>query len=62
MRSTTASKLAQAIQLFHLDGYSSYTHCQLAKVSGVARKTLSRNQDLIIMLDYALKAEMGEFN
>jgi len=61
MRSTTACRLAQAIQLLHLDGYSSYTHSQLAKASGITTKTLTRNKDLIIMLDFALKEEMGKY-
>lgn len=57
MRSSTAYRVAQAIQLLHIDGYSSYTNSQLAKASGVTRKTLSRNKDLIVMLDFALKEE-----
>lgn len=59
MRNSTVIRLALAIQLFHLYGYSFYTHQQLANVSGINRKTLTRNKDLIIMLDFALREEMG---
>ncbi len=57
MKSATAYRVAQAIQLLHIDGYSSYTNSQLAKASGITRKTLTRNKDLIVMLDFSLQEE-----
>ena len=54
MRQKTASQIAQAIQLLNLDGYGDYTLGQLADASGVNRKTISRNSDLIECLDFAI--------
>ncbi len=54
MRPQTALRIAEAIQLFHLDGYEYYTYRQLANASGVSQKTISRNKDLIVILDFAI--------
>ncbi len=54
MKPSTASKIAQAIQLLNLDGYGEYTTQQLADASGVNRRTLSRNSDLIECFNFAL--------
>ncbi len=54
MRPSTASQIAQAIQLLNLDGSEDYTVQQLADASGVSRRTLTRNQDLIECFDFAL--------
>ena len=54
MRPNTASRVAQAIQLLNLDGCKDYTIQQLADASGVNRRTLSRNSDLIQCLDFAI--------
>jgi len=57
MRNPTATRLAQAIQLLKLDGFVEYTNIQLANAAGVSAKTITRNKDLIIMLDFALHIE-----
>lgn len=57
MRPFTASRIAQAIQMFNLDGCSEYTTRQLADASGVSKKTISRNADLIECFDFALNIE-----
>lgn len=54
MKNSTASKLAQAIQLLILDGFENYTFRQLSKASGIGVKTLQRNKDLVQMLDFAI--------
>ncbi len=54
MRPKTASQIAQSIQMLNLDGEEDYTIRQLADASGVSRKTISRNQDLIECFDFAL--------
>lgn len=54
MRPNTAARVAQAIQLLNLDGYGAYTTQQLADASGISRKTLARNQDLIECFYFAL--------
>ena len=55
MRPLTVSKLAQVIQMLHLDGHAEYTLRQLADASGMNRKTLSENLDMIDILEFALK-------
>jgi len=57
MRANTASKIAQSIQLLKLDGYDEYTLNQLSDASGINRKTLSRNHDIIDMLDFAMNIQ-----
>ena len=54
MKHTTASRIAQAIQLLNLDGYGEYTDRQLAAASGVNTKTINRNRDLIEALDFSI--------
>ena len=54
MKPATASRIAQAIQMFNLDGSEEYTIRQLADASGVNRKTISKNNDLIECLDFAI--------
>jgi len=54
MRADIANRLAQSIQLLHLDGYGDYTINQLANASGISRKTISRNKEIVEMLDFAL--------
>ncbi len=54
MKPQTASQIAQAIQLLNLDGYEDYTTRQLADASGINRKTISRNTNLIVCIDFAL--------
>ena len=54
MRPNTAARVAQAIQLLNLDGCEDYTTRQLADASGVNRRTLSRNSDLIECIDFAI--------
>ncbi len=54
MRADTVSRLVNSIQLLKLDGYEEYTNKQLADASGITKKTISRNSDLITMLDFAL--------
>ena len=57
MKPQTASQIAQAIQMFNLDGYGDYTVQQLADASGMSRKTISRNKDLIECFDFAINKE-----
>ncbi len=57
MKPVTAERIAQAIQLLNLDGNDDHTIQQLADVSGVSRKTLSRNYDLIECLKFAVNLE-----
>lgn len=54
MKSSTASRIAQVIQLLNLDGYGEYTTQQLANASGVNRRTISRYSDLIECIDFAI--------
>ena len=54
MKPATASRIAQAIQLLNLDGYGEYTIQQLANASGVNRRTISRNSDLIECIDFSI--------
>ena len=57
MKPATASRIAQAIQLLNLDGCDEYTTQQLADASGVNRRTISRNSDLIECFDFAINKE-----
>ena len=54
MKTITAARIAQSIQLLNLDGYGEYTNRQLADASGVSTKTISRNKDLIDALDFSI--------
>lgn len=54
MRVGTARRIAQAIQLLHLDGQENYTYAQVSKASGIASKTLYRNKDIVQILDFAI--------
>jgi len=53
MKPSTALQIAQAIQLLKLDDVD-YSYSQLALASGVSSKTITRNKDLITMIDFAL--------
>ncbi len=53
MKSITALRLAQSIQLFKLDDIE-YSYNQLADTSGVSKRTIVRNSELIHMIDFAL--------
>ena len=57
MKTSTAERIATAIQILHIDGYKEYTMKQLAAMSGITTKTLSRNRDLVNALDFALDRE-----
>lgn len=54
MKNETANRLAQGIQLLKLSGYDEYTDAQLSSTTGVSKKTIQRNKDLIIQIDFAL--------
>ena len=54
MKLATAKRIAQAIQLFKLDGFNDYTNRQLADTLGVTTKTISRNKDFVTILDFAI--------
>ncbi len=54
MKLATAKRIAQAIQLLKLDDFKDYTNRQLANISGISQKTISRNKDLITILDFAI--------
>jgi len=54
MKPSTVTRLAQAIQLLNLDGFKDYTNRQLADISGVTTKTISRNKDFVTILDFAI--------
>lgn len=54
MKAATMLRLAEGIQLLHLDGFDEYTTAQLEKVTGINRKTLQRNAEIIEIIDFAL--------
>ena len=54
MKSELAFKLAQGIQLLHLDGNHYYTNAVLANCTGVSTSTIKRNRDIVKILDIAL--------
>jgi len=57
MKSSTAYRVAEAIQILMLDGFEKYTLAQISQASGVSIKTLRRNEDLVLMLDFALSTK-----
>ena len=57
MKNDTAIRIAQALQVFKLDGQENYTLQQLADASGVSRKTLQRNHDRVDILDFVINVE-----
>ena len=57
MKNDTAIRIAQALQVFKLDGQGNYTLQQLADASGVSRKTLQRNHDMVDILDFVTNVE-----
>ena len=59
MKSELALKLAQGIQLLHLDGNHYYTNAVLANCTGVSTSTIKRNRDIVKMLDIALHLSDG---
>ena len=54
MTAKTMHRLSEGIQLLHLDGFDEYTVGQLAHVTGINRKTLQRNAQIIEIIDFAL--------
>ena len=54
MKSSTALKIAQGIQLHHLANNFNYTQKELSRVSGVGISTIKKEFDLIIILDFAI--------
>ena len=60
MRDDTAIRVAQALQVFKLDGQESYSLNQIAKASGVGNKTLQRNHGILDILDFAINIEKYE--
>ena len=60
MKDDTTIKMAQALQVFKLDGQESYTLNQIAKASGVGSKTLQRNHGIVDILDFAINIEKYE--
>ena len=59
MKSELAFKLAQGIQLLHLDGNHYYTNSILADTTGISTSTIKRNRDIVKMLDIALHLSDG---
>ena len=57
MKNITLLRLAEAIQVLQLDGDANFTQKQLAKISGLDRKTLSRNSDLIEIVSFSLNKQ-----
>jgi len=57
MKDDTATRIAQALQVFKLDGQENYTIQQLADASGISRKTLQRNHDIVDILDFVTNVE-----
>ncbi len=57
MKNDTAIRIAQALQVFKLDGQENYTLQQLADASGISRKTLQRNHEMVDILDFAINIE-----
>lgn len=53
MKPSTAQQIAFAIHMYQLDDIE-YSSSQLASASGVSKKTITRNKDLIIMIEFAL--------
>jgi len=56
MKDDTAIRIAQALQIFKLDGRN-HTIQQLADTSGISRKTLQRNHDIVDILDFVTNVE-----
>ena len=54
MKAITILRLAEGIQLLHLDGFDEYTTAQLSNATGINRKTLQRNTEIIEIIDFAL--------
>jgi len=57
MKDMTLLRLAEAIQVLQLDGEENFTQKQLAQISGLGRKTLSRNSDLVEILSFSLNKQ-----
>ena len=60
MKDDTTIRIAQALQVFKLDGQENYTLKQLADASGVSRKTIQRNHEIVDILDFVTNVE--EYN
>jgi hypothetical protein len=54
MTAKTMHRLSEGIQLLHLDGFDKYTTAQLENATGINRKTLQRNAEIIEIIDFAL--------
>lgn len=57
--SNTHYRIASAIQMFDIDGIS-YSNSDLARACGVTTKTITRNKDLISMIEFTLN--IGGYN
>ena len=55
MKTELSFKLANGIQLFHVEGNHYYTNQSLADVVGVSTSTIKRNRDIVKALDIALR-------
>ena len=60
MKPELAFKLAQGIQLLHLDGNHYYTNAALANCTGISTSTIKRNHDIVKMLDIVLHLSNGD--
>ena len=59
MRAVTMTRITQAIQLLQLDGYSKFATKHLSQVSGIAKRTLERNEDIIDIINFVLTNGRG---
>ena len=57
MKNDTAIRVAQALQVLKLDGHDNYTLKQVADASGVSRRTLQRNHEMVDILDFAINTD-----
>ncbi|NBK99105.1 MAG: hypothetical protein EOM50_14010 [Erysipelotrichia bacterium] len=54
MKAKTAQQIASAIQMMYLDGIANPNDNELAKATGVNRKTIQRHKQLITVIKFAL--------
>lgn len=54
MKPKTVQRVASAIQMMYLDGITNPNESEIAKASGINRKTLSRHKQLIKAIKFAL--------
>jgi hypothetical protein len=55
MKTQTMSQLSLAIQMLRLDGFDEFSKIQLANASGLSRKTIQHNAEIIEIIDFALR-------